>query len=314
MRDQLMEPFSFFQMFSISLWLMDESRFYSLITLLMLVLSAFTVVVQRMKTLMMLNTMKLHPQYIQTFRKNKWVKLNSEELLPGDICVIQAGNSIRPIENEQSITNEQYLREQIPFSHKLPNNFFKQDKTTSDSYKTLPCDFLLLSGNCVVNESALTGESIPQIKDSIEKMDPGEIVDLKDKNRNSVLYCGTEVLQVYPNSNPVFQENVGQMQKLNCIGYVLNTGFDTSKGKLIKTVLFNNENVKIKQKDSYVIIFVLLIFSIVSSAYVLINGLKEESRNKNKLFLRCILIITTVVPPELPMILTISVNASLLYL
>jgi manganese-transporting P-type ATPase len=59
---------------------------------------------------------------------------------------------------------------------------------------------------------------------------------------------------------------------------------------------------------------VLLIFSIISSAYVLINGLEDGERNKNKLFLRCILIITTVVPPELPMILSIAVNTSLLYL
>lgn len=46
----------------------------------------------------------------------------------------------------------------------------------------------------------------------------------------------------------------------------------------------------------------------MSSAYVLMHGLEDDDRSKNKLFLRCILIITTVVPPELPMILTISVN------
>lgn len=49
-----MEPFSFFQLFSVSLWLMDENRFYSLITLGMLFMSAFTVVIQRMRTMMML--------------------------------------------------------------------------------------------------------------------------------------------------------------------------------------------------------------------------------------------------------------------
>jgi cation-transporting ATPase 13A1 len=95
---------------------------------------------------------------------------------------------------------------------------------------------------------------------------------------------------------------------------VLRTGFDTSKGKLIRTVLYNNENMSIKQSDSFIIIFFLLIFSIISSAYVLYHGLEDEKRDKNKLFLRCILIITTVVPPELPMILTIAVNGSIMYL
>jgi P-type E1-E2 ATPase len=35
------------------------------------------------------------------------------------------------------------------------------------NFKVLPCDMLLLNGSCVVNESILTGESVPLIKDSI---------------------------------------------------------------------------------------------------------------------------------------------------
>jgi cation-transporting ATPase 13A1 len=57
-----------------------------------------------------------------------------------------------------------------------------------------------------------------------------------------------------------------------------------------------------------VIVLVLLIFALISSGYVLFYGLEDEKRDKNKLFLRCILIVTTVVPPELPMILSIAVN------
>lgn len=132
-----------------------------------------------------------------------------------------------------------------------------------------------------------------------------------------------------------------------CLGYVLRTGFDTAKGKLIRTVIFNNENIQIKQTEAFYVIFLLLIFSIISSANVLIEGLfiyhflltlilmfilkfivfylliliencktglADPERDRNKLFLRCILIITTVVPPELPMILSIAVNGSLMYL
>jgi len=63
-----------------------------------------------------------------------------------------------------------------------------------DSYKCLPCDFLLLTGNCVVNESILTGESVPQIKDSIEKLPDDTIIDIKIAHKNTILYCGTEVI------------------------------------------------------------------------------------------------------------------------
>lgn len=100
----------------------------------------------------------------------------------------------------------------------------------------------------------------------------------------------------------------------SCLAYVLRTGFDTSKGKLIRTVMFNTDNVLTRQTDAFIIIGILLFFSIISSVYILVHGLADPTRDRNKLFLRCILIITTVVPPELPMILTIAVNNSLMLL
>ncbi|KAL4433179.1 hypothetical protein ABPG74_010874 [Tetrahymena malaccensis] len=312
-KDQIMEPFSFFQIFSVSLWLMDENRFYSLLTLFMLFMSAFTVVIQRMRTMMMLRQMKLQPQYINVLREKKWVKISSEELMPGDIVQIQTADSIKAAENTNQISDEEYLKQQIPYAHLFPQKLFVTESSNANTFKYLPCDMLILSGTCVVNESVLTGESVPQIKDSIEKVHGDEILDLKNKHKNSVLFCGTEVIQTFPSDR--YPESIrNRPDKQSCLAYVLRTGFDTSKGKLIRTVIFNNENVQIKQKDAFALIFVLLIFSIISSAYVLIHGLEDQERSKNKLFIRCILIITTVVPPELPMILTIAVNSSLLYL
>lgn len=138
--------------------------------------------------------MKLNPQYIQVYRQNNWIRISSEELVPGDICIIQASHTIKPYDVKDQETDEQYLRKAIPFSNKLPNKFFVTEKIHIDSFKWLPCDLLLLTGNCIVNESVLTGESVPQIKDSVELMKDEEIIDLKNANKNSVLYCGTEVI------------------------------------------------------------------------------------------------------------------------
>ena len=62
-----------------------------------------------------------------------------------------------------------------------------------DSYKSVPCDLLLLNGSVVVNEAMLTGESVPQVKDSIDKF-PGDKFDIKSQHKQSVLFCGTEIL------------------------------------------------------------------------------------------------------------------------
>jgi len=191
----------------------------------------------------------------------------------------------------------------------------RRSKEADENQKVLPCDFIILSGTCVVNESILTGESIPQIKDSIDGVDEDkENLDIKNKHKNNILFCGTEVIQTFADPNKL-PKNITQKPPVPCvIGYALRTGFETAKGKLTRTVLFNNENLNIKQGEAFILILVLLVFSIWSSVHILLQGLEDPTRDKNKLFLRCVLIITTVVPPELPMILSIAVNSSLVYL
>ena len=55
----------------------------------------------------------------------------------------------------------------------------------------MPCDLILLTGSCIVNESMLTGESIPVIKNSLPFIN--DIYDV-DADSKYTLYGGTKVI------------------------------------------------------------------------------------------------------------------------
>jgi cation-transporting ATPase 13A1 len=48
-------------------------------------------------------------------------------------------------------------------------------------------------------------------------------------------------------------------------------------------------------------LLILLVFALVASYHVLTESIKDPDRSRYKIILRCILIITNLVPPELPM-------------
>ncbi len=92
-------------------------------------------------------------------------------------------------------------------------------------------------------------------------------------------------------------------------------------------MIFSTERVSANTFEAFLFIAFLLIFAIAASAYVWIKGELhvrlewcltyiglERGMAKGKLLLDCVLIITSVVPPELPMELSLAVNASLVAL
>jgi len=174
--------------------------------------------------------------------------------------------------------------------------------------RTVPADMLLIAGSVIANEALLTGESTPQWKGSIVGRDVEERLSIR-RDKSHVLFGGTKILQHTPDKAGALKTPDG-----GCIGVVLRTGFETSQGKLMRTILFSTERVTANNWESGLFILFLVFFALIAAGYVLKKGLEDPTRSTYKLLLNCSLIITSVIPPELPMELSIAVNTSLIAL
>lgn len=160
-KQQLLSPFTVFQLFCVILWCLDSYWQYSVFTLFMIFSFEASVVMQRIKNLNVLKGMDNKVLDVLVYRNRRWERTRTTELVPGDLFSLARGR-----EPGQDI---------------------------------IPCDCLLLRGSAVVNEATLTGESIPQMKDAVHASGGEaneERLDIKSgTGKVHTLFGGTRLLQ-----------------------------------------------------------------------------------------------------------------------
>jgi len=203
--EHLVSPFFVFQVLCLVLWSLDDYWYYSLLTLFMLMLFEGMLCKQRQASLLMLREMRREDAPVLALRGGKWNSVSSNSLLPGDVICLTA-------------------------------NSRKSGVATKDGLETvIPCDALLLRGSCVVNEAMLTGESVPQLKDSLRSIDdPLRPLDLGQEStideywRRYMVFGGTALLQSKEaqadDLDPV-PSALTAVGARGCIAVVVRTGF-----------------------------------------------------------------------------------------
>ncbi|NWX11494.1 AT132 ATPase, partial [Aegotheles bennettii] len=158
----------------------------------------------------------------------------------------------------------------------------------------VPCDAALLTGECMVNESMLTGESVPVMKTPL----PGSgsaasPVYCPEEHRRHTLFCGTQVIQA--------KSYVGT----GVLAVVTRTGFCTAKGDLISSILYPKPVSFKFYKDAVKFVLFLAVLALVGTLYSILILVRNQVPVE-QIIIRALDLITVIVPPALPAAMTVG--------
>jgi len=213
-------------------------------------------------------------------------------------------DSVRP--NELSCLQEanQLSGRYISSGDLVPGDIYE---VSDPGLSQFPADSLLLSGDCIVNESMLTGESVPVSKtpatdESLQHLDLSASTVLPEVARH-FLFCGTKIIRAR-------RPQEGQEDEAVALAMVVRTSFNTTKGSLVRSMLFPKPSGFKFYRDSFRYISVMAGIAMLGFTVSLINFIRL-GLEWHLILVRALDLITIVVPPALPATLTIGTNFAL---
>ncbi|XP_062945300.1 polyamine-transporting ATPase 13A3 isoform X3 [Cynocephalus volans] len=257
---EVLNPFYIFQLFSVILWSIDEYYYYALAIVIMSIVSIVSSLYSIRKQYVMLHDMVAAHSTVRV-----------------SVCRVNA--EIEEIFSTDLVPGDVMI---IPLNGTV-----------------MPCDAVLINGTCIVNESMLTGESVPVTKTNL----PNPSVDLKgtgdelyspETHKRHTLFCGTTVIQT--------RFYTGELVK----AIVVRTGFSTSKGQLVRSILYPKPTDFKLYRDAYLFLLCLVAVAGIGFIYTIINSILNEVE-VGVIIIESLDIVTITVPPALPAAMTAGI-------
>ncbi|MEY4440403.1 MAG: hypothetical protein RLY49_29 [Candidatus Parcubacteria bacterium] len=218
-------------------FLQEYIDFY--VVLVVIIINALIETIQRYKSDSILKSLiKVLPSSSLVRRNDKKIRINSEEIVVGDILYLQAG-----------------------------------DKVPADS-------LIINSENIKIDESILTGESLPISKNSARHYDLDTVID-----NPAMVFCGTHVVSG------------------NALVLVVYTGNSTQIGKIATQANTLDKQLPL-YKDIQKLSFRIFLFVVFLILFVCIVGLIRE-QSYLSLFKVSVALLVSAIPESLPVIITL---------
>ncbi|XP_072200296.1 polyamine-transporting ATPase 13A3 isoform X1 [Excalfactoria chinensis] len=257
---EVLNPFYIFQLFSVILWITDEYHYYALAIVIMSVISIVSSLYTVRKQYVMLHDMVAAHSIVR-------------------VSVCRRNQEIEEILSTDLVPGDIML---------IPSNG-----------TIMPCDAVLLSGTCIVNESMLTGESVPVTKINLPNPSEypkatGDEIYSPEAHKRHTLFCGTNVIQT--------RFYTGELVK----ALVVRTGFNTAKGQLVRSILYPKPTDFKLYRDAYWFLLSLVVVAGIGFIYTIVNSILNEVP-AHTIIIESLDIITITVPPALPAAMTAGI-------
>ena len=255
--NELTTPFSILQYFSALVWILENTYIYAII---LLSVSVVLIIVSYF------------------FVRSSQKKIQELAFFDLKVKIFREGN----------ITSFK----EISSTELVPGDIFALENKMK-----LPCDVILISGEVIINESMLTGESTPIPKFPINSS-PDSIFDYETKKRH-IIFEGTNVLQLKAQNPNKF-----------VFALAVRTAFTSLKGQMIRSILFpqKTEDKFFKQAMKFLILY---LFFNLALYFEMLGIMIKYSISASLCLLRFADTLIGVFPPALNVYFQFPVNFSL---